>query len=156
MRASIYLLSAAALICVAHTAALAQYAAGLKPYRPDLSFPPNWQSGPGGVRAYPRLWQSGPGGVPSGLFGRRGQAGLRGPVRPNIPGIGQGFFGSVSGPGSFSPLPGTTPPEPNVRYILQQMEKANGAAPTPSPGGPAQAPPAVLEPMLNPPMPGFS
>jgi hypothetical protein len=60
MKASICMLSAVVVICVANAAALAQYPGGPDPWRPDLSFPPNWQPGPGGARAYPQYWQSGP------------------------------------------------------------------------------------------------
>ena len=143
MKTSLVMLSAAIAVCVAHAAALAQYPGGPNPWRPDLSFPPNWQPGRGGP------------------FGLQGPSGPQSPVGPqgpglNIPGIGSGYFGRESGPGSSSPLPGTTPPEPNVRYIIKQMEKANGPVLTPNPGGSARIPRAVLEQILNPPKPDFS
>jgi hypothetical protein len=164
VKASICMLSAAALICVAHTAARAQYGGGLSPYRPDLRFPSNFQRGPGGVPWGP-FGQRGPvgpniPGIGRGLYGSGSGpgsfSGPRWPARPNIPGYGSGIFGTVDGPGSYSPLPGTTPPEPSVRLILKRMEQANGAAPTPTAGGPPKVPPGMLEPLLNPPKPGFS
>jgi hypothetical protein len=144
MKVSLSILSAAVALCVAHAAALAQHPGAPNPWRPDLSFPPNWQPGPGGAP-----------------FGRQGPLGPQGPVGPqgpglNIPGFGSGYFGSESGPGSFPPLPGTTPPEPNVRAIIKQMEEANGAVPAPNPGGSAQISPAELEQILNQPKPDFS
>jgi len=133
MKASFCMLSAAVVVCVAHAAALAQYPGRLDPYRPNMDIPPNWQSGPGGT------WPVRP----------SGPVGPQGPNGPNIPGIGRGFFGSESGPGSFSPQPGILPRELNVRDFLDPRENGN---PTPNPGA-AQVSPEVLSQLTNPVVP---
>jgi hypothetical protein len=76
MKARLCLLSAAIAVCVLPAAALAQ-PGGLGPYRPDMSFPPNWQPGPGGTRPV----------LPSG------------PLPPNNPLLVPG----TSGPGGILP-----------------------------------------------------
>jgi hypothetical protein len=121
-KVSICMLSFGIAVCVAHAPALAQY-------RPDLSFPPNFQPGPGGA--------------PTGAFGPRG------PVltRPNIPGIGAGVFGSENGPGSFSPIPS----EPRMSDVVNggnPWAPRPGTGPPPSPPAPPPIPPHVIE-MLN-------
>jgi hypothetical protein len=149
MNARLSMLSAAIAVCVAHATALAQYPGGLNPYRPDLSFPPNWQPGPGGA-PFGRTGLAGR----TGFAGRPGFLGRQGPGL-HIPGIGSGWFGSESGPGSISPQPGIIPPEPNVRAILDRMQKSNAAGPTTNPGAPAPISPAVLEQLANPPKVDF-
>jgi hypothetical protein len=127
MKASLCMLSAVIAVGVAHATTLAQY-------RPDLSFPPNWQPGPGGAIAYPQARLSGPGGVPAGSLGAGG---------PDIPGIGKGYFGA-NGPGSITPRPS----EPMVGDFLKGQSN-----PPPNPG--AEIPPAVLESLLNNPKPNL-
>ncbi len=123
MKVSIWVLSATALMAVAHAAAVAQY-------RPDLTFPPNFQPGPGGV--------------PTGPLGSRG------PVltRPKIPGIGDGVFGSQNGPGSFSPIPS----EPRMSDIVNggnPWAARPKAAPAPNAVAPTPIPPGVLQQPIN-------
>lgn len=129
MKASIWELSAIALITLAPAAGVAQY-------RPDLGFPPNFQPGPGGLRSGP-LGPGGPGG----------------PVltRPNIPGIGGGVFGSDNGPGSFSPIP----PEPRMSDIVNggnPWAPRPRTGPAPNPVAPTPIPPGVIEQLTSPPI----
>ena len=80
------------------------------------------------------------GGVPSGSFGQG----------PKIPGIGDGPFGSNSGPGSFSPIPG----EPRMSDVVKggnPWAPRQGTSPTPNPGAPAPIPLEVIERLINPP-----
>jgi hypothetical protein len=131
MKASFRMLSAAVVVCVAHAAALAQYPGRLDTYRPNMDIPPNWQSGPGGT------WPVRP----------SGPVGPQGPNGPNIPGIGRGFFGSESGPGSFSPQPGIIPREPRPSDFIDQGRSGNS-----NPGA-AQIPPELLSQLTIPVVP---
>ena len=99
MKASLWMLSAAIAVCVAHAAALAQGPGGLGPWRPNMDVPPNWQPGPGGTWPY----------RPSG------------PVLPNNP-----FLRTHQGRPLNSVGPhGILPPEPGVGGIIDQGQSGN-------------------------------
>ena len=103
MKESLFILSAAIALCVAHAAVLAQYPGGPSVYRPNMDIPPNWQPGPG------RTWPIRP----------------SGPVPPDNPFLRNNQGRPLNAPGPH----GIIPPEPQISGIIDQGQNANSGVP---------------------------